>query len=68
LKSVGIATTQMGNCTEFYASILKLYFLYIYLLLTLKVILPPQPSSTYFSVILNHNSRKIWLKILVEHK
>jgi len=40
----------MGNCTELDASILKLHFLYIHLLLTLKVIFPPQLISIYFIV------------------
>jgi hypothetical protein len=68
LKAVWIATIQMENYTEFDASILHIHFMYIYLLLTLKEIFPPQPSSIYFIVILNLNRWNIWLKIFVEHK
>jgi hypothetical protein len=55
-----------GNCTEFDATILQLHFFYIYPLLTLKDIFPPQPSSIYF--ILNLNRWNIWLEIVVEDK
>ena len=44
------------------------YFIYIYLLLTLTEIFPPQPSSIYFIVIFNINRWNVWLKIVVEDK
>ena len=68
LKSFWITTIEIKDSTEFVASILQLHLLYIYLLLTLKEILPPQPSSFYFIVILKLNRWNIWLKIVVENK
>ena len=57
----------MENCTDFDMCILQLHYLYryIYLLLTLKEIFPPQPSVIYFTVNLNCNRSNIWLKIVV---